>query len=278
MPTELPPSFIRARPPAGDPYGLTGGGYRPSGNEFPYRVNNPLNWQMVQKRDGYCSPNWLATFQALMKSSGGLHINVLTEMRILAYADLLRAQGQPLLAAYDQACNTAEPFLYNPHDTLPYPPANRQLSGGYLTAIHALTHAMFGSGEPMDFPLNRTGISVDLMSKQAFMDAVRRAPVGNSTIDQRVSHNTYDDSYSTGGALGHITLRAQGELQKSQSGSWILNNGTLRAFDDRFDANSSTHRSGMAELGTAMLRPLIGEPFTIRLPGELPVSASGQLQ
>jgi hypothetical protein len=97
MPTELPPSFIRARPPGGDPYGLTGGGYRPSWNEFPYRVNNPLKKQMIRKRDG-------------------------------------------------------------------------------------------------------------------------------------------------------------------------------------FDANSSTHRSGMAELGTAMLRPLIREPFTIHLPGELPVSASGQLQ
>ncbi|MCI8209018.1 hypothetical protein AUC61_05655 [Pseudomonas sp. S25] len=277
MPTELPPSFIRARPQRGDPYGLTSGGYSPSGEEFPYRVNNPLNWQMIQKRDGYCSPNWRGTFQALMNSSGGLHINVLTEMRILAYADLLHAQGQPLLAAYDQACNTAVPFLYNPHDTMPYPPGNRQLSGDYLTAIHALTHAMFGSGEPMDFPLNRTGISVDLSSKQAFMDAVRQAPVGNSTIDQRVSHNTYDDSYSTGGALGYITLRAQGELQKSQSGAWILNNGTLKAFDDLFDANSSTHRSGMAELGTAMLRPLIREPFTIRLPGEISVSASGQL-
>lgn len=183
MPIELPPSFIRARPPGGDPYGLTGGGYSPSGNEFPYRVNNPLNKQMIQKRDSYCSPNWLATFQAMMNSSGGLHINVLTEMRILAYADLLRAQGQPLVAAYDQSCNTAVPFLYNPHDTLPYPPANRQLSGDYLTAIHALTRATFGSGEPMDFRIDRTGISVDLVSKQAFMDAVRQAPVGNSIID-----------------------------------------------------------------------------------------------
>ncbi|MCD5971735.1 lipid II-degrading bacteriocin [Pseudomonas quasicaspiana] len=275
MPTELPPSFIRARPPGGDPYGLTGGGYRPSGNEFPYRVNNPLNKQMIQKRDSYCSPNWLATFQALMKSSSGLHINVLTEMRILAYADLLRAQGQPLLAAYDQACNTAVPFLYNPHDTLPYPPANRQLSGDYLTVLHALTHSMFGNGEPMDFPLERTGVYVNLTSKQSFMNAVLSASVGSSPIDIRFTHDTAKNSFVAGKTLGHVTLRLQGQLHKSQSGGWVFNDGTLRAFDDYYDANESTHRGFWGEIVTKGLGVLIRKPFSIRIPGELPISASG---
>lgn len=273
MQIELPPSFISA-PSGGDPVGLTSGGWRPMPDPN-YRVQSPVPRLLKKRREAYCGPDWLSAFRQSLEEGKGFNTVNLTELRIVAYADLMRGQGKPLFDSFDQACHTAEPFLDDPRGTLPYPPSNRQFSGDHLTVLHALTHSMFGNGEPMDFPIERTGISINLTSKQSFMDAVRSASVGSSPIDIRFTHDTAENSFVTGKTLGHVTLRLQGQLHKSQPGGWILNDGTLRAFDDYYDANESTHRDFWGEMATKGLGILILKPFAIRIPGELPISASG---
>lgn len=272
MTIELPATHITASSGCPDPLGLMSGGLRPPDGQQPMMMS-PLPRLLKARRAGYCGPDWLSTFREAVKNDPGM--GTLTEMRILAYADLLCTSGRSLTAAYDKACTVAFPYLKHPYGTLPYPAANRTLSGSGLTALHALTHAIFGNGEAMSFPIERTGISVDLCNKKSFMDAVRDAPFGSSRIDQRFSHDTFENAFTTGATLGHVTLRLQGDLHKAESGGWILNDGTLRAFNDVYDADRSNHRGGVAEVGTALLQTLIQRPFPILIPGELSVTASG---
>ena len=44
--------------------------------------------------------------------------------------------------------------------------------------------------------------------------------------------------------------------------------GTLKAFDDVFDFNPSTHRSVLGEAATAVGRAIPGTPFTIEIRGD----------
>lgn len=85
--------------------------------------------------------------------------------------------------------------------------------------------------------------------------------------------------FSTGGAeaayLGNITLRMQGVLSVGEKGSWTFK-GSLKSYDDIYDANKSTHRSAIAEWSTTVLSKIPGKPYDIQIRGEKPVVAVGQ--
>lgn len=85
--------------------------------------------------------------------------------------------------------------------------------------------------------------------------------------------------FSTGGAegayLGNITLRMQGVLSVGEKGAWSFK-GALKAYDDVYDFNKSSHRSVVGELSTLVGSKMSGKPYDIQIRGEKPMVAVGQ--
>jgi hypothetical protein len=77
--------------------------------------------------------------------------------------------------------------------------------------------------------------------------------------------------------LGDITLRLQGEMRLDGNGKWSFK-GTLRAYDDWYDFNASTHRKIIGEILTMIGRNTPGKPFWIEIRGEKPISEEGKVE
>jgi hypothetical protein len=150
-----------------------------------------------------------------------------------------------------------------------------EFSGSNLTFIRALGHSMFGNGEAMTFPIHRTGIDVELGEMDFFKKIVAGAAEGETKLDVKFTYDTRKAGTSTWLTLGNVTLRTEGSLLKNADGSWTYN-GVVRAFDDRYDPNPSTHRTVMGERLTDVLRVLLKTEYDIKIPGELKVQAKSK--
>lgn len=107
------------------------------------------------------------------------------------------------------------------------------------------------------------------------MDAVNAKGKGVHKIDVKFTHDVRKDSLQSGWALGNITLRVVGNVKVAEDGAWIFD-GELRAYDDLYDANASTHRDWIGESATSFLRSVMQTPYTIKMPGVISVKAGGQ--
>lgn len=141
--------------------------------------------------------------------------------------------------------------------------------------MHALAHSYYGKGAPAKFPIGNIGLNVDLKTKKEFMNAVSssRAP-GTYPVDVRFAHDVRKDSFPAGWTLGNISLRVIGNFTRLSSGGWHFS-GVIRAFDDIYDANPSTHRDWIGERGTELLSKIMGTDYSISIPGEISVSVGG---
>ena len=89
-----------------------------------------------------------------------------------------------------------------------------------------------------------------------------------------------EKSFSTTGDqayfLGDISLRLQGTLSIRCDCTWSFQ-GTLKAFDDLYDANKS-NRSIIKEFLTTILRNIPGKEYWIEIRGSKSITESGRLR
>ncbi|MNJ69465.1 Colicin-M [compost metagenome] len=89
------------------------------------------------------------------------------------------------------------------------------------------------------------------------------------------AYDVRKDSFPSGWTLGNITLRAVGTAVVDKEGNWSFS-GAIRAFDDVYDANPSTHRDWLGEKATGFLSKVLQSTYAIKIPGEIPITASGK--
>ena len=147
---------------------------------------------------------------------------------------------------------------------------NREAHVERFTAKKAFQHYIEGSGDPVRAPFDQLNTAGVLPTDfQEVRDSIILGPGGYS-IDGRL---TYTESGENFAVFGDVTLRLQGTLQV-QEGGWKFR-GTLKAFDDLYDFNPSTHRSFMGELSTAVGRYTPGTPYWIEIRGSRRIYSGG---
>lgn len=222
-------------------------------------------------KNDICGPNWQPAFQEILRNeSGAMH----DTLRILSLVDMRLVDGGEIGAVYDHTAMVVGKAMILGAES-PYTMANRVLSGSPLTPIHAYAHTLYGRGQPLTYPLESIGLKVTMNDVKGFEQAVLSAGVGTTPVDIRFTRDTLQDGVAQGLTLGTITMRAVGAIHKDASGAWIYD-GVFRAFDDIYDANPSTHRDLTGEIATGVLDSIMGQSYSIKMPGEIPVTASGK--
>jgi hypothetical protein len=245
-----------------------------AGQSFPPGMQNPIGGSLLVKGDLYCSPNCLARFQqqAIRDSFG---IQTIVDLKAIAAADQREAEGRNLRKSFDEIAKDIGRVQQINENIIKYPTDNRVFSGGVVTPFHALAHSLYGGGKSMTFPLGNIGLKLDVRNVPSVMTAIQNArPVGTTSIDVSFPYDTAKDSSSAWLTLGNITLRVVGKVEKNSSGSWTFK-GEVRAFNDRYDANPSTHRSWLGEKLTALLGKFPLTPYEVVISGSLPVTVNG---
>ena len=246
-----------------------------SGQSFPPGRPNPVAVSLGTRIDSYTGPNHLATFEAQAKRFGW-HLYAKIELKVLAAADQLCAEGGDLKSALTMIVHHLKGCQQINEYIIKYPAKGRIFSGGILSGLHGVQHAIDGMGETAVFPINNIGLRVNLSRIPDVMSAIHSArPVGRSSLDVKFTYDVFKDSFSSGLVLGNITLRAIGDIDKNASGTWSFN-GVIRAFNDRYDANPSNHRGWMGESLTSILGNVMKYEYAIEIPGEIPINMFGQ--
>ncbi|NER61945.1 lipid II-degrading bacteriocin [Pseudomonas sp. MAFF212428] len=197
------------------------------------------------------------------------------ELTALGAIDQWHAEGKSLDLGFQRMAQSLRAYPVIHESMVSYPTKSHVFSGGVLTPFHALAHSISGKGEPVIFPVGSIGLNVKLPSVRPFMDAVNAKGKGVHKIDVKFTHDVRKDSLQSGWALGNITLRVVGNVKVAEDGAWIFD-GELRAYDDLYDANASTHRDWIGESATSFLRSVMQTPYTIKMPGVISVKAGGQ--
>ncbi|HBQ3191058.1 TPA: lipid II-degrading bacteriocin [Klebsiella variicola subsp. variicola] len=153
--------------------------------------------------------------------------------------------------------------------------SQEKFSGNVTTPIAAFGHYLWGEGKPRTVDLSTVGLKVQANQIDPVMIAVKNNAAGTYQISGNFNRNTFIDGDIPGLYLGNITMKTEGTLKIDAKGNWDYN-GVVRAFNDTYDANPSTHRSKSAEDLTTLLRLTQGTPYEIRIPGELKVNGSGK--
>ena len=147
---------------------------------------------------------------------------------------------------------------------------------GLLAAWDAFMHFVGGSGTTLNVVLSEVGTNGVRPSK--FPQVASQLPKNSSCCDERKI--TIDDrkAFGTSGEsaviFGDVTFRLLGTLTINKDCSWSFE-GQLRAFDDTYDFNRSTHRGFWGELSTEIGATVPGTPFDIRFVGGKRISESG---
>ncbi len=231
----------------------------------------PVLEKLYSQASAYCGPDWLKAFQT--QAASGDEYGLGDTIRILSLVDLRCVNGAELTTTYESTRVAVGRAMMRGAQS-PYTPAGRVFSGGNLTAIHAFAHSIFGKGEAVTYPIEKIGMNIDVNGLQAFKDTVKNSGVGSTPVDFRFTRDTMMDGVVPGLTLGNITLRTVGVITKNANGSWTFD-GVVRAFDDIYDANPSTHRSLTGEALTSFLSQLSRQSYTVEIPGEIPISTSG---
>ena len=274
--TTLPTIYVTAYPEIG--FGGQNSPASPSlnsGQSFPPGRPNPVAVSLESRVSNYTSSNYLSTFQEFVQRSGW-YIYAKVELKALAAADQLCAEGGELGSVLQRIVHSLKGCPQINEYIIRYPTEGRIFSGGPLSGLHAIQHSIDGKGESATFPIENIGLKVNLSRIPDVMNAIHSArPVGASSIDVKFPYSVSKDSTSSWLVLGNITLRVVGQVDKNASGTWSFN-GAIRAYNDRYDANSSTHRSWMGEKLTSVLGKVMKHNYTIVIPGEIPVNMVGQ--
>ncbi len=109
--------------------------------------------------------------------------------------------------------------------------------------------------------INTSGVTASQFGQVS--QAIQNGRAGIYPINDRMGFQTVEQANS----LGRITLGLQGTLMIfNDSVRSFSFRGTLRAFDDVYDANPS-NRDTAAELKTTVLRAIPGVPYDIQIRG-----------
>ncbi|MBO8135828.1 lipid II-degrading bacteriocin [Dickeya fangzhongdai] len=152
---------------------------------------------------------------------------------------------------------------------------SERLSNGLLAPVDAFYHYIFGDGSERYVNINDVGFDIKAAQISPIMNIVNSDAVGRFDISGNFNRNTSLDGVIPAAYLGNITMRTEGVLTISSDGSWQYD-GVVRAYNDTYDANPSTHRDMLGEWSTGILDKFSGTPYDIRIPGELEVTGGGQ--
>lgn len=151
----------------------------------------------------------------------------------------------------------------------------KEMSGNVTTPVVALAHYLWGEGEERSVALKNVGLKLTPEKLPPVMSVINAGGVGSFHVDGKFEYATVQDSLFAGAYLGNITLHTTGTATIAANGVWSYS-GVVRAYNDRYDANPSTHRGPLGEMSTTILRSLGGTTYTISIPGEINVSGSGK--
>lgn len=242
-----------------------------SGQSFPPGRPNPVAMSLETRINNYVGANYLSTFQDFL-SLHEWRVHSKIELKALSAADQLCAEGQELRTVLNKIVYHLKGCQQINEHIIKYPTTGRIFSGGLLSGLHGIQHSIDGLGQPATFPIQNIGLKVNLLQVPDVMSAIHSArPLGRSPLDVKFLYNVSQDSLSSGLVLGTITLRVVGQVDKNVSGTWSFN-GTIRAFNDKYDANPSSHRSWLGEKLTSILGKVMKHEYTIVIPGEIQVN------
>lgn len=169
--------------------------------------------------------------------------------------------------------------IHGPHQN---PPSNfvfkrdatKELTGGSLTPMAALSYYLFGNGEERFIKIENIGLNIKPFDIPPIMTIINSGQTGVFQINERFNRDTSIDGIIPGSYLGNITLKTEGVLTIQYNGVWNYN-GVIKAFNDVYDANPSNHRGPVGENATTILRIMQGTPYPISIPGQLPANYNG---
>ncbi|MBD1600240.1 lipid II-degrading bacteriocin [Pseudomonas typographi] len=152
------------------------------------------------------------------------------------------------------------------------PTLTEELSGNTFTIMKAYSHYLMGKGVPLTWRLENTGITPTVAKLPDLQRAISLAGTGITNIDINMAYDAGLDSSVAKYVIGNITIRAVGKIVRPESGP-ITFNGEIRAYNDLYDFDKSTHRSILTEAATTAGR-LVGQrakatPYEIQLPGAI---------
>jgi len=150
----------------------------------------------------------------------------------------------------------------------------KQMSGDVTTPITAWANFLWGDGSIRTVNLLDVGLRIQPNQISPVMDVVRSGAVGTFAINSRFTRDTMLDGIIPASYLGHVTLHTTGTLTINSLGAWNYN-GSVRAYNDVYDANPSTHRGQLGEISTQVLRHFTGTPYEIEMPGSISVQGTG---
>ncbi|MEI7375931.1 lipid II-degrading bacteriocin [Dickeya chrysanthemi] len=152
---------------------------------------------------------------------------------------------------------------------------SEKLSDGIMAPVDAFYHYVFGDGSDRYVNINDVGFDIKTTQISPIMNIVNSDAVGRFNINSNFNRNTSLDGVIPAAYLGNITMRTEGTLTISSDGSWQYD-GVIRAYNDIYDPNPSTHRDMLGEWSTGVLGKFSGTPYDIGIPGELEITGSGQ--
>lgn len=178
--------------------------------------------------------------------------------------------------------------FYNYYDATHYPyPFNQspsefdfkrdsvsEFSGGVVTPIAALAYYFLGNGETKSIKIENIGLKLKAFDIPPVMNVINSGKVGVFNISENFVRDTSKDGIIPAAYLGNITLKTEGVLSIQKNGWWDYK-GVVRAYNDTYDANPSSHRGPFAEASTTILRGIHGKEYIISIPGELPANYNG---
>ena len=150
-----------------------------------------------------------------------------------------------------------------------------QMSGRSTTPVVAFAHYLWGNGAERSVNLSNIGLNISPSEIPAITNIVNSGVIGTFPISANFTRDTAKDSIVAGAYLGNITLATEGTLTVASNGSWGYN-GVVRAYNDTFDFNPSTHRGPIAEVLTRLGGLYSGTPYSIAIPGQLQIQGSGK--
>ncbi|HEG1754197.1 lipid II-degrading bacteriocin [Enterobacter kobei] len=151
----------------------------------------------------------------------------------------------------------------------------KEMSGQAPTPVVAFGHYLWGDGAERSVKLSNLGLKISPKEIPAIANIINSSVVGTFPISANFTRNTATDSAITGAYLGNITLATQGTLTVAANGSWSYN-GVVRAYNDKYDFNPSTHRGAIAEALTRLAALYPGKTYSIAIPGQINIQGSGK--
>lgn len=146
-----------------------------------------------------------------------------------------------------------------------------------LVSTHkALQHYMEGSGKPLrmafqDVDTSKIKVSHFPKIKQLISGQPRDAVI--DVVDK-------ENFLLPGGEmafLGDCKLKLEGKLRLTKNGLWAFD-GNLKAFDQPYDFNKSSHRGIIGEFSTTIGREtMLGRSYDIEIRGKKPISEKGRM-